>query len=238
MTVNNFKMPLADNKIWDLYALCYDQVNQSALYRNLLSSIVEKSTLQSGQTILDAGCGTGNLAVLISKLGLANIRIEAVDHNQGMINRALKKNLGSQSNFQLMDLNQKLPFHDDYFDRVFLVHVLYALKNPEATLAELYRVLKPGGLLVLANPHDQTDVSVIMKANLQELNWLRKIYLLIVSFPIIIINFVIYRLGRVGQYHFLSRLELTDLLINCGFVDISLNLAYADQDLLVKASKK
>ncbi len=87
----SYIMSSKDSKLWNLYALCYDAVNQSPPYRVLLSSIVNKLDLKHGQRIFDAGCGTGNLEVLISDLGLENVEIEAVDNNQGMLDQAQKK---------------------------------------------------------------------------------------------------------------------------------------------------
>ena len=231
-------MSTTDSRLWDLYALCYDAVNQSPPYRRLLSSVIAKLDLKPGQKLLDAGCGTGNLEVLISDLGLENIKIEAVDSNQGMLDRALKKGVGAKTNFRLADLNQKLAFSDNFFDRMVAIHVLYALKDPQAALYEFFRVLKPDGLLVLANPHDKSKSSEIMKANLEGLNIFEKVWLLLTKLPLIVINLIICRSARSGKFHFLGEKHLKDMLEKAGFADVSIKLAYAGQDLLVCARKR
>lgn len=230
-------MSLEDSKLWDLYALCYDAVNESPPYRQLLTSVIHALDLQSGQRILDAGCGTGNLPALISKLGLKELEIEAGDNSPAMLTRARRKKIPLKIKFHLADLNQHLSYADNYFDRVVAIHVLYALKDPQATLRELFRVLKPGGLLVLANPHSDSKPSEIMKANLAGLNIAGKAWLLITKLPLIVINLFICRLGRLGSYHFLSEPEIRSLLTEAGFVEINAELAYADQDLLLAARK-
>ena len=50
------------------------------------------------------------------------------------------------------DLNKPLPFDDNFADAVFLFNVIYILENPEATLKEIYRILKPGGKLFFTSP--------------------------------------------------------------------------------------
>jgi ubiquinone/menaquinone biosynthesis C-methylase UbiE len=230
-------MSSANSWLWNLYALCYDAVNESPPYRQLLSLVISKLNLKPGQKILDAGCGTGNLEVLISDRGLKNLEIEAIDNNRGMLERARKKTIGIKTNFRQADLNQPLPYPDDSFDRVVAIHVLYALQNPEAALREFFRVLQPGGLLVLANPHEKSRPSELMKANLADLNLFGKIRLLLTKLPLIIVNLLICRLAQSGTYHFLSKTQLNDLLKETGFTNIFFEPAYADQDLLVCAHR-
>ena len=50
------------------------------------------------------------------------------------------------------DLNQKLPFKNDYADNIFLFNAIYIVESPEDLLKEIYRVLKPGGMLFLNSP--------------------------------------------------------------------------------------
>lgn len=231
-------MVFQDGKLWDLYALCYDAVNDSPPYRQLLTAVVGKLNLQPGQRILDAGCGTGNLIGALSNPGPADIQIEAVDNNQAMLNRARKKPRRVKTRFRLADLDQKLPFADHWTDRIVSIHVLYALKNPGYTLREFSRVLKPGGLLVLANPHCQSSPSAIMRENLKGLSAWEKFWLLATRLPLIVINIIICRRGRAGRFHFLSEQELRGLLEKAGFVNITVELAYAGQDLLITAQKR
>ena len=52
----------------------------------------------------------------------------------------------------IADLNEPLPFPDNYTDVVFLFSVIYILKDPTQVFKEIYRILKPGGRLFLTSP--------------------------------------------------------------------------------------
>lgn len=52
----------------------------------------------------------------------------------------------------IADLNEPLPFLDNFADVVFLFNVIYILKGPEKTLREINRILKPGGKLFITSP--------------------------------------------------------------------------------------
>lgn len=52
----------------------------------------------------------------------------------------------------VVDLNKKIVLADNFADNVFLFNALYILKNPEESLREVYRILKPGGKLFLSSP--------------------------------------------------------------------------------------
>ena len=50
------------------------------------------------------------------------------------------------------DLNQKLPFDNNYADNIFLFNAIYIIESPENLLKEIHRILKPGGVLFLNSP--------------------------------------------------------------------------------------
>jgi ubiquinone/menaquinone biosynthesis C-methylase UbiE len=231
-------MPDFKNYIWHLYALIYDQVNQSVLYQELLQEIVDKLEISPHLTIFDAGTGTGNLEKFFVKKRVAGLQIVAADNNPGMLNRAKKKGYPDWIIFRKLDLNQVLPFDDETFDRIVSINVLYALDNPQNTIREFWRVLKPNGLLVVANPHDQSDAKQMARAHLaQYSNPLRKLWFFTLNLPLVLVNTLISRLGKRKTYHFLSTQKMTEMLEDVGFKPISVSRVYADQDLLVKAMK-
>ena len=103
--------------------------------------------LSPGMTILDCGCGPGSIT-----LGLAEIvspgRAVGVDLEPRMIERA--KGIASESGvanveFQVADIYD-LPFPDDEFDAVFSSSVTEHLSDPVRALAEVRRVVRPGGI--------------------------------------------------------------------------------------------
>ena len=95
--------------------------------------------------ILDAGCGTGGLLEKLGRFG----RTWGIDISQEAIKfsekRKLKVKKSSVTN---------IPFNRDYFDVVISVDVIYhtKVKNDQKAINEFYRVLKPGGTLIIRVP--------------------------------------------------------------------------------------
>lgn len=98
---------------------------------------------QPGERILDVACGTGTSTVPLAKSGAA---VVGVDFSREMIAQAGRKHPNIQ--FRYADA-MKLPFGDDEFDAVTISFGLRNVQDPKRALAEMYRVLKPGGRLVV-----------------------------------------------------------------------------------------
>jgi ubiquinone/menaquinone biosynthesis C-methylase UbiE len=138
---------------WDLYSRYYDAIYQLMPYRKLLWDTLQALDLQPGMRVLDAGCGTGNFEAFIAEKDHPPVEIEAVDFSRRMLQVAQTKCAGVGAyTFSQADLDLPLPFPDAHFDRILSINVLYALGDPDATLHELVRVLKPDGLMVLTSP--------------------------------------------------------------------------------------
>lgn len=94
--------------------------------------------------ILDAGCGTGLLAKRLKKYG----KVAAVDISPYAIELARKRGIAVQE----ASVN-KLPFKDNVFNLVVSLDVIYhKMVDDKKALAEFFRVLKPGGVLILRVP--------------------------------------------------------------------------------------
>ncbi|MEV5896955.1 class I SAM-dependent methyltransferase [Nonomuraea fuscirosea] len=103
----------------------------------------------AGRRILDAGCGSGPLFAELRDRGAV---VTGVDASAGMLELA-RKRLGPDADLRVADLAAPLPFPDDTFDDVTASLVLHYLKDWGPTLAELRRVLKPGGRLLVSVDH-------------------------------------------------------------------------------------
>jgi len=98
---------------------------------------------QAGERILDIAAGTGTSSAALARSGA---RVVAVDFSAGMIAEGRKKH----SNIEFIEANaEKLPFGDNEFDAVTISFGLRNVNDPKAALSEMYRVLKPGGRLVI-----------------------------------------------------------------------------------------
>ena len=94
--------------------------------------------------VLELACGTG----LISRRIAASVQsLEATDFSPEMIAEAKKKVNSSRLHFSVQDATA-LPYAAESFDAVVIVNALHILPEPETVLAEIHRVLKPGGLLL------------------------------------------------------------------------------------------
>jgi 2-polyprenyl-3-methyl-5-hydroxy-6-metoxy-1,4-benzoquinol methylase len=96
--------------------------------------------------ILDVGCGSGiNSAALAAK----GHRLHGVDLSEAGIEKYRRRGFDGR----VCDIESGLDYPDASFDLVFCSEVIEHMTSPEILAAEMSRVLKPGGLLVLSTPN-------------------------------------------------------------------------------------
>ncbi|MFH8680155.1 class I SAM-dependent methyltransferase [Streptomyces lydicus] len=103
----------------------------------------------SGRRILDAGCGSGPLSAALRDRGAD---VTGIDASAEMLALA-RRRLGDDAALHVADLSDPLPFADGVFDDVVASLVLHYLEDWGPTLAELRRVLRPGGRLIASVDH-------------------------------------------------------------------------------------
>ncbi len=128
----------------------YDELG-SEHYTRISKALLEGVDLQ-GKAVLDVGCGTGILSFLALERGAA--RVTCGDLSQYMLSWCGRKAsaLGyesSRTDFRQLDADS-LPFASNTFDAVISGMVLGLLPDQQGALAEMARVLKPGGSLCLS----------------------------------------------------------------------------------------
>ena len=104
---------------------------------------------QSHLKVLDAGIGTGAFAAAFASRSPRHFDLTGLDVSSEMLLQA-EKHLASggiDANLLQGDINN-LPFADDTFDVILVAHVIEHMASPETTLAELWRAVKPGGVLI------------------------------------------------------------------------------------------
>ena len=104
----------------------------------------------SGRTLIDVGCGTGRHAL---RCAAAGARVTALDFSAGMLQQAGRKPGAEHIRFIAHDLTQPLPLPDASFEIALCCLVMDHIPRPQALLAEIARVLVPGGSLILSLMH-------------------------------------------------------------------------------------
>lgn len=135
----------------------YDRISENYAHREILgyhrflnemTEKILKATLPKGN-VLDAGCGSGHLARRLSDSS-GKRSVTGVDISLSML-----KQFHSMSSLSAVQgALERLPFASNTFDAAFSMRVFPHLRNPEAALAELSRVVRPGGavLVEIYNP--------------------------------------------------------------------------------------
>lgn len=97
---------------------------------------------------LDFGCGSGRF---IGELDSNGKQLYGFDTNSDAV-RLAKQNYHGIS-FKIVKVGQNLPYSDEYFDGIFMFHVLEHVGSENQAISEVHRILKPNGLLLLASPY-------------------------------------------------------------------------------------
>ncbi|HEY4200638.1 MAG TPA: class I SAM-dependent methyltransferase [Devosiaceae bacterium] len=107
--------------------------------------------LGPGDSVLDIGCGPGWFWAAAANVVPDRLHLTLADQSAGMIEEAVRRcealRLASVEG-QQADAG-RLPFADASFDVVVAMHMLYHVADPAAGIAEMFRVLKPGGTLAV-----------------------------------------------------------------------------------------
>lgn len=136
-------MPLFDH--FDLLAPFYDRL--IAPPEN--SPLAELARLPTQGPLLDVGGGTGRVAQQLK--GLAD-QLVVLDASRKMVGQAQEKDELTA----VVGTSEQIPFCDGCFDRVVVVDAYHHLEDQQRSLKELWRVIRPGGLLVIEEPDINT----------------------------------------------------------------------------------
>jgi len=138
----------AYDELADRYAALVDTKPHNAYYdRPAVQSLIPAT---QGQTILDAGCGTGVYTEWLLERGAAVVGIDA---NERMLGHA-RTRVGDKAEFHHANLEEPLEFlADARFDGIISPLTLTYCRDWRQPLAEFHRVLKPCGWLVFSTEH-------------------------------------------------------------------------------------
>lgn len=127
---------------WRRYFTFYDTLNEALPYQQMVRRHVDLLQPSPQEEVLDAGTGTGNLALAMRDGGA---RVTGIDYVEAALDICRRK--APEVEFRFGDLTGRLDFADDRFDKIVCCNVIYTLApaDQENAVRELYRVLKPGG---------------------------------------------------------------------------------------------
>jgi SAM-dependent methyltransferase len=108
--------------------------------------LIAAAAIGADSRVLDIGCGTGGFSRAIARLTSA--RVTGYDASARFIGFARAQDAGEDVEWVVGDA-ERLPFPAASFDRVLLSLVLHQLAHPTAAVREAYRVLRPGGLVLV-----------------------------------------------------------------------------------------
>lgn len=133
----------------------YDLMNDVmsfGLHRLWKKFTLAESNVRSGQVVLDLAGGTGDLAAAFAKKVGKNGHVVLADINEKMLEQGRIRLLdqGISGNITFIQANaESLPFQDNYFDCITIAFGLRNVTDKAAALKSMYRVLKPGGKLLI-----------------------------------------------------------------------------------------
>lgn len=145
-------------KVADVFhsvAAKYDLMNDLmslGIHRIWKRFTIDCSGVRRGQRVLDLAGGTGDLTAKFSRLVAESGQVVLADINSSMLKMGREKlrNNGIAGNVSYIQANaEALPFPDDYFDCITISFGLRNVTDKDKALASMFRVLKPGGRLLI-----------------------------------------------------------------------------------------
>jgi ubiquinone/menaquinone biosynthesis C-methylase UbiE len=127
------------------------------------------------QKVLDCGCGSGSMCIYLSKQ--LNKKMYGADISKTGIELAcsLAKKVNAECEFKVGDVENHIPFADNFFDLVIMHEVLEHLPCPDKAIQEVARVLKKNGLFVLITPNILLRSS-LFRVEKKAFQWVKMIF--------------------------------------------------------------
>ncbi|MCH2185859.1 methyltransferase domain-containing protein, partial [Myxococcota bacterium] len=215
----------------------------SSAYRKMMEEQIVCLDGEPGLQIADLGAGTGALAIALatSPSWFGPTTVYAMDYVRPALRRASER-LGQrdpkshaialrpvETNLDLSPGGPGIPAADKTFDRVMASLLIGYLAHPERLLAEMFRILRPGGRMVLSSLARDADISRLYVEAFEELKAGEMQHALpelqLADGANLARNFLndaarILELEDVGAFRFMDAEDLSRLAAGAGFVDI------------------
>ena len=166
-------------KFWQDYLLGQNAgigmqlLGATEFFREFMNDQIDRLNLEPGMRVLDLGAGTGEFCEkLLERPGVPNeLDVVAADFVPEALSRARLRCASSDAiRLKLCAVNAEdsLPFADHSFDRVVASLLIAYLEDGPRLMAEIFRVLKPGGIVVVSSPKRDADLSSLYRETLSE----------------------------------------------------------------------
>ncbi len=218
MSIERDKERRAHN-VFQKISSCYDFMNDIitlGVHRLWKKDLIKNIPMES-ERVLDVCCGTGDIAIGMGNK-LKNSQIKALDFSDGMLQVARKRMVaGCLKNIEFIQGSAlSLPFKDNSFDTVTISFGIRNTSDYRRVLREINRVLTPGGIFFC------------MEASYPDPSLLRKVLKTYCKFVVPVMGKFLVR--SYGEYRwldesveaFISKEELTALIEEAGFADVTL----------------
>ena len=129
---------------------------EASIYHNISNiqledglNLIDNLSPQSSDSVLDMGCGTGRLCMVLSERLSDGGKVLGIDPDAERISVANKGRKDSMTNLQFA-VGSDQTFPEDQYDAVISTQVIHWIKNKDATFKRVYDNLKPGGKFAIA----------------------------------------------------------------------------------------
>ncbi len=139
---------LSSKKYFEEVAQTWDEMRQSFFPDSVRDAAYKAADIKSGQIAADIGAGTGFVTEGLLNRG---VKVITVDQSPAMLER-MKAKFGSDKNIRYLEGDSSdLPVENDSVDAVFANMYLHHVESPPDAVKEMFRILKPGGILVITD---------------------------------------------------------------------------------------
>lgn len=141
--------------VFDSVATRYDIMNDlmsAGLHRLWKRHTIDQAAVRAGHNVLDLAGGTGDLALKFARLVGPSGHVVLADINAAMLEQGRRRlvDAGIAGNLTIAQVDaENLPFAENTFDRITIAFGLRNVTNKDAALRSMYRVLKPGGKVLI-----------------------------------------------------------------------------------------